>query len=34
MNKYIQTIVIVREIIYNNLCRIKRFRDGAKNDRK
>lgn len=34
MNKDTKTIVIVRKIIYNNLCRIKRFRDGAKNDRK
>lgn len=34
MNENIKSIVIVREIIYNNLCRIKRFRDGAKNDRK
>ena len=34
MNKNTKSIVKVREIIYNNLCRIKRFRDGAKNDRR
>ena len=30
MNKSLKYIVIVREIIYNKFCKIKRFRDGAK----